>query len=483
VDAAGNIYLAGPSTSGATTQVGVAKVTAAGDLDPAFGTGGVFFTTVGGQNSDEGDAVSVQPNGRVVVSGTAQVSVTDFDFFALQLTPAGKLDPAFNPTGPTPGINRFDFGANAADFVGSATINPDGRILIAGSNTTTGGAEVARLIGTVGQARALAVGGSLDGKGRLFTPDAAGKYTAAATVAGLGSSGANARVAVGDVNGDGAEDTILVTGPGTAIRLAVVSGTDNSTMLVSPFDPFGGNFTGGGFVAAADLNNDGRAEVIVTLDQGGGPRVVIFSLGTDGTFTPKASFFGIDDPGFRGGARAGVGDVNGDGVADLAVAAGFQGGPRVAVFDGKTVAGTPTRLVNDFFAFDPVLRNGTYVAIGDVDGDGFGDLVFGAGPGGAPRLLTVSGKALLTSGSTAAIASPLSNFFVAGNASDRGGVRPAVADADGDNRADVVVGSGEGSVSGVRVYLGRNFGGAEPATVQTLDPFGGAVLTDGVFVG
>ena len=102
---------------------------------------------------------------------------------------------------------------------------------------------------------------------------------------------------------------------------------------------------------------------------------------------------------------------------------------------------------------------------------------------GAAVLEGVTRRSMATVPPTAAIASPLSNFFVAGNASDRGGVRPAVVDADGDNKADVVVGSGEGSVSGVRVYLGKNFGGAEPSTVQTLDPFGSAVLADGVFVG
>jgi hypothetical protein len=100
-----------------------------------------------------------------------------------------------------------------------------------------------------------------------------------------------------------------------------------------------------------------------------------------------------------------------------------------------------------------------------------------------PRLLTVSGKALLQQGSVAAINSPLSNFFVAGNVGDRGGVRPAVTNADGDNRADIAVGTGEGSASGVRVYLGKDFGGGEPTAVQALDPFGGTVLADGVFVG
>src|SRR5206468_12542343 len=64
----------------------------------------------------------------------------------------------------------------------------------------------------------------------------------------------------------------------------------------------------------------------------------------------------------RGGARAALGDVNEDGTPDLAVSAGFLGGPRTALFDGTTLLGTPARLVGDFVAFpgtDAVtLRNG-----------------------------------------------------------------------------------------------------------------------------
>jgi hypothetical protein len=268
-------------------------------------------------------------------------------------------------------------------------------------------------------------------------------------------------------------------------QFAVVSGKDNTTLLVPATSVFEG-FTGGAFVAAGDFDGDGRAEIVITPDRGGGPRVSIFSLLTSG-LTTRANYFTLNAD-FRGGARSGVGDVNGDGTPDLAVAAGFSGGPQVTLIDGTKALTTDgfnpaDHLIGDFFAFDAALRNGAYVAIGDVDGDGFGDLIFGAGPGGAPRLLTISGKALLQQGSVAAIAAPLSNFFVAGNVADRGGVRPAVMNADGDNKADVAVGTGEGSVSKVRVYLGKNFGGAEPTNFQDLDPFGGTVLADGVFVG
>ena len=86
------------------------------------------------------------------------------------------------------------------------------------------------------------------------------------------------------------------------------------------------------YVAAGDLTGDGVADLVITPDEGGGPRVRVFN---GAGFGQVADFFGIDDPNFRGGARAAVGDVNGDGVGDLLVAAGFGGGPRVAVFDGQ----------------------------------------------------------------------------------------------------------------------------------------------------
>jgi hypothetical protein len=338
----------------------------------------------------------------------------------------------------------------------------------------------------------IVVSGPSDGSAVVFAPNpATGQYNAApvATLNPFGGLGVEVRSAVADVNRDGVADTILVTGPGTPARFAVVSGADNATLLAGPTDPFGGDFTGGAFVAAGDFDGDGRAEWVITPDQGGGPNVVIFALNPDGSLAAPRAFFALGNPSFRGGARVAVGDLNGDGVPDLAIGAGFLGGPNVEIHDGRAVAaGDFGALIGGgFFAFDGPdavsLRNGVFLAMGDVNGDGFADLIAGGGPGGAPRVLILSGQPLAAGDVVGAYAAPLANYFVAGNEADRGGVRLAVTNADGDARADVVAASGEGVASRVRVYLGRGVGpGGEPGGFQDIDPFG-QVLPGGVFVG
>ncbi len=280
---------------------------------------------------------------------------------------------------------------------------------------------------------------------------------------------AGVRVATADLNGDGTPELIAATGPGVVNAVNVYDGRTGAQ--VAFLQPFEGDFTGGLNLAVGDLTGDGRPDLVVTPDLSGGPVVAIF----DGAALVRGQavqinrFYGLDDPAFRGGLRAAVGDLNGDGTPDLAVAAGFGGGPRVALFDGRSLRGTPAKLTGDFFAYESSVRNGAFLAIADLNGDGFGELVAGGGPGGAPRVTAFDGRSLV-----AGLATPVANFF-AGDVNDRNGVRLAAADLGSDGRPELLVTVG----TTVRAYSAPDLTGTPtPASLLAVDAPGFLPTTD-----
>ena len=108
---------------------------------------------------------------------------------------------------------------------------------------------------------------------------------------------------------------------------------------------------------------------------------------------------------------------------------------------------TPTRLANDFFGFAPELRTGFWVASADVDGDGFADVLLAAGDGGAPRVVVYSGKILATGGGSVAIQS-----FFAGDPATRAGARIATENLTGTARPFLISAGGAGVLPIVSIY-------------------------------
>jgi len=278
-----------------------------------------------------------------------------------------------------------------------------------------------------------------------------------------------ARVARADVTGDGVPDIVVGSGGGIQARVRIWSGATNQLIFdTAPFE----NFTGGVVLATGDLNGDRISDIVIGPDEGGGPRVQVWAGGRLQKL--MNDFYGIPYPEFRGGLRIAAADVNKDGAADLIVAPGIGGGPRITLYDGRNlVAGRPTRVISDFYAFEADLRTGMYLAAGDVDGDGYADLIAGVGDGGPPRVRIFSGQDLTWHRERV-----LSEFY-ASDPAEREGVKVGVSLLDSDGKADLLVGTAGGRVSMINgATLSSQ---ANPALSMSFAAFSG--LNSGLYVG
>src|SRR5262245_62150720 len=102
---------------------------------------------------------------------------------------------------------------------------------------------------------------------------------------------------------------------------------------------------------------------------GGGPQVNVY----DENNQLIAAFMAYDIS-FRGGVNVAVADVTGDGVKDIITGPGKGGGPDIRVFDGAALPNV-VRPLSEFLAYDPAFTGGVNVAGGDINGDGFADII------------------------------------------------------------------------------------------------------------
>jgi hypothetical protein len=249
------------------------------------------------------------------------------------------------------------------------------------------------------------------------------------------------RVALCDVNVDGVPDIVTGAGPGGGPHVRVFDGETGEVVTgpIGSFMAYDPSFSGGIFLACADVNGDGAGDIVTGAGGGGGPHVRVFSGATGAELIGLFAY----DPRVTSGINVAACDVNGDGRAEIVTAPGPGAGPHVRIFDGLTAEPLPGP-IGSFFAYDPAFSGGVAVACGEVTGDGLGDIVTGAGPGGGPHVQVFDGA-------SGALAVGAAASFFAYDPGFRGGVVLTVADVSSDGRADVVTGAGPGGGPHIRV--------------------------------
>src|SRR5262245_57227088 len=260
------------------------------------------------------------------------------------------------------------------------------------------------------------------------------------------------RVAVGDVTGDGQDDIIAATGTGiapvvkvfdgitgnmvtrfAAVAPALTSGTAAASLFSSQTGSVPSTYIGGVTVAVGDLDGDGKAEIITGVDGGGAPRVGAY----DGLTGAKLSSFLAFGVTYRSGVRVAVGDLDGDGKAEIIATPASGAASVIRVLDGVT------HLVRFGFAQSPAPRKGgLYVATADVDGDGQAEII--VGDGASPRVTIHDGQtgAARTS-------------FTAAGVPATGGARVGNGLISTDGQADILVGATDASAWSAYNGLGQ----------------------------
>jgi hypothetical protein len=282
----------------------------------------------------------------------------------------------------------------------------------------------------------LAVANPVSSSISIFLGDGSGGFGAATNFA-AGSGPLS--VAVGNFNGD----TYVNGDPILDVAVTDFLSGQVSVLLGDGSGSFGpaSSFAVGDqpvFVAAADLRNDGKADLIVldyskpTANAASGGEVSVLLGNGDGTFN-AASHFGV------GNSPAGfaVGYFNNDAYLDLVVANHSGGQVSVLLGDGIGRFGTP----NSF----PAGGDAFFVAVGDFNRDGKEDLAVATTASGAVSVLLGQGDGTFAAPTT---------FPVGGN--NASVVSVAVADFNGDDQADLAVLDNESNT--VSVLLGNGDG-------------------------
>ncbi|MCY2966934.1 MAG: FG-GAP-like repeat-containing protein, partial [Planctomycetota bacterium] len=274
-------------------------------------------------------------------------------------------------------------------------------------------------------------------------------------------------VSAGDLNGDGKPDLAVADWGAGKISVLLNTSTPGAT---TPTFANKVDFTAGALprsIAIGDLNGDGRPDLAAV-------NLISYSVSVFlNTMTPGASVAAFSaKTDFATGTKPvsiAIGDMNGDGKADLAIANGFESSASVLMNTTAGGATTPSFAPRSTVSISGAVRS---IAIGDLNGDGKPDLALA-------NYSSTSVTVLLnttTPGATSATFAPKSEFQTGSLP-----ISAAISDLNGDGKLDLAV-ANQGS-STVSVFLNNAVVGATVASFAGKTDFATGTKPWGIAVG
>lgn len=221
--------------------------------------------------------------------------------------------------------------------------------------------------------------------------------------------------------------------------------------------------------ACGDVDGDGLNEVVVGLGSGSSYKVHILDDSTKffAPMWPAGSFLDVAFGGIRqsnGSAIPAVGDIDGDGKAEIVIGRSAGGDGSLAVFDDAGAGFRPLRSNADvssgtsvLFALgvaDPTTTDGAvYPAVADIDGDGVAEIVAGLGAGGGGKVFAFDDslrfyrRMALGQGGVMALETGWAAYRA-----NNGSAIPFLADIDRDGRIELGVGFGTGGEGRIQLF-------------------------------
>ena len=237
------------------------------------------------------------------------------------------------------------------------------------------------------------------------------------------------RIAIGDLDGDGKPD--LVTSNVSGGNISIFRNTSTIGSITSSSFAAKVDFsTGGGFpndIAIGDLDGDGKPDLAVATN-GRNSVSVFLNTSTIGSITSSSFAAKVDFATAGGAFSVAIGDLDGDSKPDLAIAS--QSG-TVSVLRNISTSGSITTGSFGTHVDFALGANPQFIAIGDLDGDGKPDLVVENLDDGTVSVL----RNTSTSGSITSSSFSAKVDFVSG-------ANPqsiAIGDLDGDGKPDLVI--------------------------------------------